>query len=212
MSSNTTNTHPSARSGADTVNALKSGAAGLHVCLSILLYPLLYLLTLYQKGIGETIRGNLNQAVDTAFNDKAGEAKNQAIANKGLNEIEDGKYRGHGTGVNTTGPIAGTTTGTTTGMTAGNTNTVGTTTGRNTGIGSTTAGTTTTPGLGSSNYGPHNTNLGNKIDPTVDSDLGMSFDHLLPHLSTFTPIILHIPPIFSVINISSYLSVLYIST
>ena len=38
---------------------------------------------------------------------------------------------------------------------------------QNTGVG---AGNT---GIGSSNYGPHDSNIGNKMDPRVDSDLGM---------------------------------------
>ena len=39
-------------------------------------------------GIGESIRGNVNTAVDSAFDDKAGEAKNRAVAQKGANEID----------------------------------------------------------------------------------------------------------------------------
>ncbi|KAL9113499.1 MAG: hypothetical protein Q9187_007612 [Circinaria calcarea] len=142
MVTNTTD-HAGARSGTDTMNALKSGVAGIH-------------------GVGETIRGNFNQAVDTAFNDKAGQAKNQQVANQGLNEINDGQYRGHhetsgagmGIGATNTGMGPATTTTTTTG-----TGTTGTMSGG--GLG------------GSSNHGPHGSNLLNKLDPRVDSDMGM---------------------------------------
>ncbi|MCJ1320821.1 hypothetical protein MMC15_006162 [Xylographa vitiligo] len=50
------------------------------------------------QGMGETIRGTINGAVDTAFNDKAGEAKNRSIAAKGVAEIQDGELKGHGDG------------------------------------------------------------------------------------------------------------------
>ncbi|MCJ1248205.1 hypothetical protein MMC30_005422 [Trapelia coarctata] len=46
-------------------------------------------------GMGESIRGSFNQAVDTAFGDKTGEVKNEAVTEKGLNEMNDGEYRGH---------------------------------------------------------------------------------------------------------------------
>jgi hypothetical protein len=39
-------------------------------------------------GAGKAIRGTFNQAVDTAFSDKAGEAKNKAVAEKSINEVE----------------------------------------------------------------------------------------------------------------------------
>jgi len=45
--------------------------------------------------MGESIRGSFNQAVDTAFGDKAGEAKNEAVTEKGLHEMNEGQYRGH---------------------------------------------------------------------------------------------------------------------
>jgi len=45
--------------------------------------------------MGESIRGSFNQAVDTAVGDKAGEAKNEAVTEKGLREMDDGRYRGH---------------------------------------------------------------------------------------------------------------------
>ena len=48
--------------------------------------------------MGETIRGTINGAVATAFNDKAGEAKNRSIAAKGVAEMQDGELKGHGDG------------------------------------------------------------------------------------------------------------------
>jgi len=69
-------------------------------------------------GAGEALRGNINQTVDSAFNDRAGEAKNQAVAQKGLNEVETADARaqathgGGGGGVRTGGVTTG---GTTTG-------------------------------------------------------------------------------------------------
>jgi hypothetical protein len=39
-------------------------------------------------GAGEAIRGTFSQAVDTTFNDKAGEAKNKAVTEKGIKEME----------------------------------------------------------------------------------------------------------------------------
>ena len=50
------------------------------------------------QGMGETIRGTINGAVDTAFNDKAGEAKNRSIAANGVAEMQDGELKGHGDG------------------------------------------------------------------------------------------------------------------
>ena len=38
-------------------------------------------------GVGESIRGNINTAVDSAFDDRQGEAKNKAVAQKGENEM-----------------------------------------------------------------------------------------------------------------------------
>ncbi|KAF2753371.1 hypothetical protein EJ05DRAFT_505013 [Pseudovirgaria hyperparasitica] len=46
-------------------------------------------------GLGEAIRGNFNQAVDGAFNEQEGVTKNAGIAAKGVDEVEDGKYRGY---------------------------------------------------------------------------------------------------------------------
>ena len=54
------------------VDDIKAGAKGIH-------------------GIGESIRGNLNSVVDHAAHDTTGEAKNQAIANKGEAEMKQGE-------------------------------------------------------------------------------------------------------------------------
>ena len=54
------------------VDDVKSGLKGIH-------------------GIGESIRGNINNAVDHAAHDTTGEAKNQAIANKGQAEMRQGE-------------------------------------------------------------------------------------------------------------------------
>ena len=40
--------------------------------------------------MGESLRGNVNLAVDSAFGDKQGEAKNQGVVNKGEAEIRRG--------------------------------------------------------------------------------------------------------------------------
>jgi hypothetical protein len=63
-------------------------------------------------GAGEAIRGTFNQSVDTAFNDKAGEAKNRVVTEKGINEVESAdRTVGAGRGVATGGVTGGTTTG-----------------------------------------------------------------------------------------------------
>lgn len=40
------------------------------------------------KGAGDTIRGTFNESVDTAFNEREGEAKNKAIKEKGIADME----------------------------------------------------------------------------------------------------------------------------
>jgi hypothetical protein len=63
-------------------------------------------------GAGEAIRGTFNQAVDTAFGDKAGEVKNKAVVEKGINEVEaTDRNIGARHGVKTGGVTDGTTTG-----------------------------------------------------------------------------------------------------
>jgi hypothetical protein len=54
------------------IDDVKSGLKGIH-------------------GVGESIRGNINNAVDHAAHDATGEAKNQAIANKGQAEMRQGE-------------------------------------------------------------------------------------------------------------------------
>jgi len=77
---NSTTVHSGSQRGAEAAGAIKSGLTGLH-------------------GAGEAIRGNVNQAIDSAFNDKEGTAKNQHVAERGLREMDDGQYRGTGAGV-----------------------------------------------------------------------------------------------------------------
>jgi hypothetical protein len=63
-------------------------------------------------GAGEAIRGTFNQSVDTAFNDKAGEAKNRAVTERGINEVESAdRTVGAGHSIQTGGVSGGTTTG-----------------------------------------------------------------------------------------------------
>ncbi|OAL49482.1 hypothetical protein IQ07DRAFT_56684 [Pyrenochaeta sp. DS3sAY3a] len=93
-------------------------------------------------GTGEAIRGNFNAAVDTASGDRASAVKNQEIANKGVDEWDRG-YRGHPLSAGNPDPAA-------TGAAREDLNTTQST---------------------STNYGPHSTNVGNKLDPRFDSDV-----------------------------------------
>ena len=62
-------------------------------------------------GAGEALRGNINQSVDTAFNDKSGQVKNEAVAERGVNEMENSDAMAGAThGVRTGGITGGTTT------------------------------------------------------------------------------------------------------
>ncbi|KAF1947841.1 hypothetical protein EJ02DRAFT_461381 [Clathrospora elynae] len=92
-------------------------------------------------GTGEAIRGNAMSAVDSASGDKASAVKNQEIANKGVDEWDHG-YRGHATSAGVT-PAD-------TDASREHMNTTGST---------------------STNYGAHDTNIGNKLDPRYDSDM-----------------------------------------
>jgi len=67
--SDTTKTH-------DAVDNVKSAIAGIH-------------------GAGEAIRGTFNQAVDSAAGDDLSEVKDASVVNKGMDEINNGKLRGH---------------------------------------------------------------------------------------------------------------------
>ncbi|RAL15603.1 protein dprC [Aspergillus homomorphus CBS 101889] len=63
----------SARTGENVGRGVKSAAAGIH-------------------GAGESLRGGLNAAVDSAFGHDNGAAKNAAIADKGEREIQTGQF------------------------------------------------------------------------------------------------------------------------
>ncbi|MCJ1381791.1 hypothetical protein MMC17_004902 [Xylographa soralifera] len=65
--------------GKDSLDAVKSAVSGVH-------------------GMGEAVRGTINGAVDTSFDDKAGEAKNRSSAAEGVAEMQDGELKGHGDG------------------------------------------------------------------------------------------------------------------
>lgn len=101
---------------------------------------------LYQ-GTGEALRGNFNAAVDGIAGDRAGVQKNEAIAARGTDEMDHGYHHDRGTGAGVT-PV----------------DTTAERHHRN-------AQGEFTHGTGSTNYGPHATNIGNKVDPRVDSDL-----------------------------------------
>ncbi|KAF9740266.1 hypothetical protein PMIN06_010411 [Paraphaeosphaeria minitans] len=95
-------------------------------------------------GTGEAIRGNVNAAVDSATGDRESAHRQQNIAARGVDEFEHGHY--HGTGA---------------GVTPKDTDRER--------VNRYAQGESAT--LGSTNYGPHGTNLGNKLDPRFDSDL-----------------------------------------
>ncbi|KAL5379663.1 hypothetical protein DPSP01_008360 [Paraphaeosphaeria sporulosa] len=95
-------------------------------------------------GTGEAIRGNVNAAVDSATGDHESAQRQQNIAVRGVDEFEHGHY--HGTGA---------------GVTPKDTDRER--------VNRYAQGESAT--LGSTNYGPHGTNLGNKLDPRFDSDL-----------------------------------------
>ncbi|KAI4693386.1 uncharacterized protein J4E88_001757 [Alternaria novae-zelandiae] len=92
-------------------------------------------------GTGEAIRGNAMSMVDEASGDKASATKNQEIAKKGVDEWDRG-YRGHPADAGVTPADAD--------AHRERMNTTGTT---------------------ATNYGSHNSNIGNKVDPRYDSDL-----------------------------------------
>ncbi|KAI9737160.1 MAG: hypothetical protein M1834_000753 [Cirrosporium novae-zelandiae] len=64
----------SSHSGQGIINNVKEGLTSIH-------------------GAGEAIRGTFNETIDTAFHDKVGVAKNDKIVEKGLREMEGGKYK-----------------------------------------------------------------------------------------------------------------------
>ncbi|KAI1610443.1 hypothetical protein EDD36DRAFT_326278 [Exophiala viscosa] len=73
------------------------------------------------KGAGDTIRGTVNESVDTAFDDKQGQVENRAVKEKGEADVNAADQRlsgGNNTGLKT-GGVSGTTTTTTGGTTTG---------------------------------------------------------------------------------------------
>jgi hypothetical protein len=46
------------------------------------------------QGVGESLRGTVNAAVDKAFGHKDGTERNQEIARKGEQEIQSGQFTG----------------------------------------------------------------------------------------------------------------------
>ncbi|KKY21285.1 putative period circadian [Diplodia seriata] len=159
-------------------------------------------------GLGETIRGTINTAADTAVGSDA--SKNQAIRDRGVDEINTGRYHGTGAGVTPAdtaaerhnraaqGEYPSTTSTGATGLGSSTHNPTTTHTGAYDTTGTTghtghtgaydTTGTTghtghtghtgsgyAAPGEyghpQSTNAGPHGSNVANKADPRVDSDL-----------------------------------------
>ncbi|KIY01428.1 uncharacterized protein Z520_02980 [Fonsecaea multimorphosa CBS 102226] len=112
------------------------------------------------KGLGDTIRGSVNESIDTAFNDPEGEVKNKAIKQKGEADIDQADRRfGGTTNAGTTNTAVG---GTTTGAGAhpggvGNTRS----TAPQSGIGGTTTGA-----------GAHSGGVGNMSSNVPQSGLG----------------------------------------
>ncbi|KAJ4304947.1 hypothetical protein N0V90_000475 [Kalmusia sp. IMI 367209] len=96
------------------------------------------------QGTGEAIRGNFNAAVDSATGDHEAAQRQQNIAARGVDEFEHGHY--HGTGA---------------GVTPKDTDRER--------VNRAVQGESAT--VGSTNYGPHGTNVGNKLDPRFDSDV-----------------------------------------
>ncbi|KAF2797388.1 hypothetical protein K505DRAFT_298410 [Melanomma pulvis-pyrius CBS 109.77] len=108
-------------------------------------------------GTGEAIRGNVNAAVDTAAGDRNSAAKNEGIASRGVDEMEHGHYHGTGAGVTPVDTARERQNRAAQGEYSNHTHT------------------------GPTNYGPHATNTGNKLDPRYDSDLGTRSSNDGPH-------------------------------
>jgi hypothetical protein len=83
--------------GSNAGNALRKGVGLVHV--SLHQSPSRIYAPNKNKGAGEAIRGNLNAAVDSAAGDREGAARNEAIASRGADEMENGHYHGTGAGV-----------------------------------------------------------------------------------------------------------------
>ncbi|KAL1636589.1 hypothetical protein SLS56_001174 [Neofusicoccum ribis] len=146
-------------------------------------------------GVGEAIRGTINTAADSAMGSKSGVAKNQAITDRGIDEIQTGRYHGTGAGVTPAdtaaerhnraaqGEYPSTTHGTT-GFGSSGPAHAGATAGSHYPSTTThdgaynTSGTTGAAGYDnprSTNAGPHSTNLANTIDSRVDSDRSQQY-------------------------------------
>ncbi|KAL1610334.1 hypothetical protein SLS60_002000 [Paraconiothyrium brasiliense] len=132
-------------------NAIKKGVGRIHVCVSFLTFDFLAIFlqlsiafTHNRQGTGEAIRGNFNAAVDSATGDREAAQRQQNIASRGMDEFEKGHYHGTGAGVT---PVD---------------------TDRER-VNRAAQGESVT--VGSTNHGPHGTNVGNKLDPRFDSDL-----------------------------------------
>jgi hypothetical protein len=126
-------------SGTGIGESIRKGVGMIHVSLDVTHPELDRVQTDTSQGTGEAIRGNAMSVLDEASGDKASAAKNQQIANNGVDEFGHG-YRGHAAGVTPVDQDAN----------RERMNTTGTT---------------------STNYGAHNSNMGNKLDPRYDSDM-----------------------------------------
>ncbi len=113
------------------------------------------------KGAGDTIRGTVNESVDTAFNDRQGEVANKAVKEKGIADMRAADQRlnqPHSTGAHTSATHTGPHDGLRTGGLPGETKTA-------------TAGTTTGAGahsgaVGNMGSGVPHTGLGNeRVNP-----------------------------------------------
>ncbi|KAF2645042.1 hypothetical protein P280DRAFT_504505 [Massarina eburnea CBS 473.64] len=135
-------------------------------------------------GSGEAIRGSFNAAADSATGDHEAAARNQNIATRGVDEMENGHYHGTGAGVTPhdtereriNRDIQG------------ESRPVGST---NYGSHATNVGNKIDPRFdsdvdhrgtvtGSTNYGPHSTNVGNKVDPRIESEADSGAQHNRP--------------------------------
>jgi len=103
-------------------------------------------------GAGEAIRGNINAFADSVVGSKDGMAKDEAIVDRGVDEMNTGHYHGTGAGV------------TPADTTQERQNRVAQ--GEYDNGANVYSGTTTTT------RGPHESNVANKVDPRIDSNLG----------------------------------------
>jgi len=66
-------TNTTVPTGMQTTNPIKAGLAAVH-------------------GAGEAVRGTINSAVEGAFNESGGVARNNAITSAGIDEMETGRF------------------------------------------------------------------------------------------------------------------------